>query len=199
MIKNISLAILFIMGHFLVSAQKVYQLDLKKSTLYWKTGNTMGKHLGDIKFNSGSLIYNAQQKPINGMFIINMLSLRSYDNKDLNEDKKINQQLHSVPFFNIPKYPTAKMEVSKVIETGRPTQYQVTGNLTIKGITKTIVFLANITKIGTGIRITSNLKIDRIKWNINHQPNVKPFQIVDIVKDMAMADELPITLDLYLN
>lgn len=178
------------------NAQQTYQLDIKKSRLIWSTGKTMGKHTGDIRFSSGTLNYSNPGKITNGSFKIDMNSMRAIE-KEAADFQRVNKELKSPTFFDVVKHPTATMQVKQVNSTVNLDVYKVNGDLTIRGITHPISFLATIKKTGNEVRAIANLKIDRIKWNINHQQKRTTFNIVDIVKDKAMADEIPISLDLW--
>ncbi len=178
------------------SAQQTYQLDIKKSKIIWSTGNTMGKHTGDIHFSSGTLNYATPDKITGGSFKIDMNSMRAL-NEEPADIQRVNKELKSKAFFDVLKYPTATMVVKQINSTGNTDVYKITGDLTIKSITNSIVFLATIKKTGNDIRATASFKIDRIKWNINHQPKPTTFNIFDIIKDKAMADEIPLSLDLW--
>lgn len=188
--------LLFAVLQLSASAQQTYQMDIKKSKISWSTGKTMGKHTGDIRFSSGTLNYANPGKIKDGSFKIDMNSMHALNEKPA-DIQRVNKELKSKLFFDVLKYPTATMQVKQVSSTVNLDVYRVNGDLTIKGITHPISFLATIKKTGNEIRAMANLKIDRIKWNINHQPKPTTFNIIDIVKDKAMADEIPISLDLW--
>ena len=188
--------LLFAVLQLSANAQQTYQMDIKKSKIIWSTGKTMGKHTGDIRFSSGTLNYAKPGKITNGSFKIDMNSMRAIE-KEAADFQRVNKELKSSTFFDVVKHPTATMQVKQVSSTVNVDVYKVNGDLTIKGITHPISFLATIKKTGNEVRAMANLKIDRIKWNINHQQKRTTFNIIDIVKDKAMADEIPISLDLW--
>lgn len=172
----------------------VYQLDVKKSKLFWKApGN---KHNGFILFNSGTLSNVAAGWPTRGTFSINMNSMRSTDEASDAGRKKVDDKLRSEDFFSVSKYPVATMVVKQILAEQKPATYRVSGELTIKGITNPIAFTTIMKQSGNTITATANMNISRRKWNINHQPQATPWDFVARVKDNLVDDEIPVSLEL---
>jgi polyisoprenoid-binding protein YceI len=67
----------------------------------------------------------------------------------------LDDNLHSVDFFDIAKYPTATFKSTKVERGSAADQLKVTGNLTLRGVTRPVTLDVTINKVGTNIR--SNL------------------------------------------
>ncbi|MEL7145417.1 MAG: YceI family protein, partial [Bacteroidota bacterium] len=84
---------------------------------------------------------------------------------DLEGKSKGNLESHlkSDDFFGVNNYPTAKIVITKVVPQG-PGKYKVTGDLTIKGTTKEIKFIAN----QSGNTATADLVIDRSEYDIRY-------------------------------
>jgi polyisoprenoid-binding protein YceI len=197
MINKTTITLLLVMLQLSVYAQQTYRLDLKKSKILWKA-KTMGSHYGYILFKGGSLTYSPDDLPKEGTFSINMNSMNSTDQASANDNQRVNKELRSADFFNVPKYPLSTMVVKQMVRIGNSTHFKITGALTIKEMTNTIVFTANIMKKEDSLNITAELKIDRIKWNINHQAD-KPWNFFSTVKDKITSDEIQISLYLVLN
>lgn len=172
----------------------VYQLDVKKSKLFWKApGN---KHNGFILFNSGTLSHVTAGWPTQGTFIINMNSMRSTDETTDAGRKKVDDELRSEGFFAVSKYPVATMVVNKILPEANGTTYKVYGELMIKNIIKPVEF-TTVMKLNDGtFTATANMNINRKKWNINHQPQATPWDFIALVKDNFVDDEIPISLEL---
>lgn len=193
---KLTIILLLVMLQLTAKAQQTYQLDVKKSKLLWKSPKTMGKgHFGYLLFSFGNLSYSAAGQPVGGFFSIDMNTLNSTDRKTAKDKKEVDDLLKNKDFFAVDQYPTTVMNVKQIIRTNQPNVFKVKGDLTIRGITNPIEFLATITKNGNAIRATGEIKVDRIKWNIHHQP--KTWDPFAALKDKAIADEFPITLDLY--
>jgi len=177
-------------------AQQTYQLDIKKSKILWKSPKTVSKHNGYLLFNSGNLHLSATGQPIGGTFNLNMNSISATDQSPA-ANQKVDLELKTPFFFNATKYPTGTMKVKSVTPVNQPNHYKIMGDLTLKGITNPIEFIAVIKKSGIVITATAELTIDRIKWNIKHQP--KSINLYSFVKDKIIADEIPLSLNLIFN
>lgn len=83
--------------------------------------------------------------------------------------------LRSADFFDAEKYPTMTLKSTKIIKTGKPNQYVLHGKLTIKDVTKDVVFdlvLGGISKSDKGDKIgfKATTLINRFDYNINYDP-----------------------------
>jgi polyisoprenoid-binding protein YceI len=67
----------------------------------------------------------------------------------------LDDNFHSVDFFDIARYPTATFKSTRVERGNAPDQLKVTGDLTVHGITRPVTLDVTINKVGTNIR--SNL------------------------------------------
>jgi polyisoprenoid-binding protein YceI len=80
------------------------------------------------------------------------------------------RDLRSPTYFDTARYPTMAFHSTSVAPQG-PNAFTVTGNLTIRDVTKPVTFVVNLVGIipeGTGWRVgyTSQLQIDRRDWGI---------------------------------
>jgi len=80
----------------------------------------------------------------------------------------LTNHLKSPDFFEVRRFPTAKFESTK-IEPGAGAA-QVTGKLTLHGVTKEISFPAAIDVDGSGVKLKSEFVIDRTEFGINYDP-----------------------------
>jgi polyisoprenoid-binding protein YceI len=64
----------------------------------------------------------------------------------------LDENLRSAQFFDSAKYPTATFRSSKVEPGNAPDKLKVTGNLTVHGISKSVVLDVTINKVGTNVR-----------------------------------------------
>jgi polyisoprenoid-binding protein YceI len=86
------------------------------------------------------------------------------DNRDRDAD------LRSPTYFDVAKYPTISFHSTSIVAESR-SSFVVTGNLTIKNVTKPVTFPAQVVGIipeGSGWRVgyTGQLTIDRRNWGI---------------------------------
>jgi polyisoprenoid-binding protein YceI len=76
--------------------------------------------------------------------------------------------LKSPDFFEVRRYPTAKFESTKI--EGSSTATQVTGKLTLHGVTKEISIPASVEITDAGLKLTSQFTINRLDYGINFDP-----------------------------
>lgn len=189
--KTFILTSLFLFGLLAFrSATDTYTIDVHKSKIEWIGKKLTGEHTGDIKLTSGFLTYEGETLK-GGTFIIDMSSMT---NKDLSKSSAVNLlgQLKSDDFFAVDKYPTAKFVITSVKNIDIE-NVNITGDLTIKGITKPISFTAVIRKRGNILVAVANaVKVDRAKYNIRY--GSKSF-FADI-GDKAIDDEFELNITL---
>ncbi len=196
--KTVLILLLGVLG-LSANAQQTYKLDVKKSKILWNTRNTMGAHFGYLFFGSGSLDYSPAGDPVAGVFSMDMNSIRSTDHTVAAENQKVDKELRKPGFFDIDKYPAATIAVKQITATAKANTFKVNGDLTIKGITKPIEFMANIIKQGTILTAKADLEIHRAYWNIDMQPQPITWNLFAAVKDKMIADEIVISLNLVFN
>ncbi|RYG09749.1 MAG: YceI family protein, partial [Chitinophagaceae bacterium] len=175
-----------------------FKLDVKQSKLFWKGTKTIGsKHYGYLSFNSGWLRMNAAGKATDGVFNINMKSIKSTEHKDEAKNKGIEKELNGAAFFETATYPTASITLTHILPTPVAAQFRIEGDLTIKKTTSRITFLATLKQNGNTLSANANLTIDRAKWGI-HQEKAESIsdQFLAGIKDKMVADEIPIILRL---
>ena len=159
-------------------------LDLTKSTVKWIGTKLKGKHNGTVKLSSGNILVK-DNKIVGGKFSLDMATI---DNEDMKDDAKMKAKLEghlkSEDFFNVEKFPKATFEIASVTE-GADGTVSITGNLTIKDVTKGVTFPAKI-NYGTDkkpVSATANFNINRQLWGITY-----PGQPDNLIKDEINLD-----------
>lgn len=150
-------------------------------------------HEGTIRISEGEFLVENNQL-VGGNFTLDITTL---DNSDLEGGMKegLLNHLNSEEFFNTAEYTEGKFQITKVtpIQENGAT-HQISGNLTIKDITKNITFKSNIEGLdSTSITATSDFNIDRHDWELGHSNEPS---ILDQVKDNALKDEVRIRLEI---
>ncbi|AOR28205.1 lipid-binding protein [Formosa sp. Hel1_33_131] len=163
------------------------KFDLEKGNVKW-TGKkiTNQAHSGSLKFSSASLSLENSNKPF-GVFTVDMTSLTS-DDLTGEWKQKLEGHLKSDDFFYVEKHPEATLVIKKVNSQNK-NSYELTGVLTIKGITQTVDF--NL--IVYNDRIESKLTFDRSKHDIQFASG----SFFENLGDTLILDE--ITLDITLQ
>jgi len=163
----IAMAIVFALYSFnTIENDTTLSLDTSKSNATW-TGYHLAKsyeHTGNINFKSGS-IELTDGELAGGAFVIDMNSI---SNEDLSGSKnaKLVNHLKSEDFFYVEKYDEAILKLTEVNSKGDNT-YDVTADLTIRGITESIDFTIEVNNDQADVfQANANLKIDRSIYKV---------------------------------
>lgn len=155
------LAIAFI-GMSFTLVEENYTVDSAASVVTWKGYKPTGDHSGSIMLQSGNIEMNGN-KIKSGTFVVDMNSI-----KDVDGSSRLEGHLKSADFFEVEVYGTSKFEITKTHEKDGKTQ--ITGNLTIKDITKEITFEASVTVNGDTVTLTSEtFHVNRAEYNIKYK------------------------------
>ncbi len=160
-------------------SQEKLSINIQKSTIKWLGEYTFyfGGHDGFIKFKEG---YFIKENDIitGGEFIIDMHSITNTDITDKKGNKSLVKHLKDPDFFDVKKFPLAKLVITKTKYFEDKT-IRIYGNLTLKGITKSIRFSA--TPNYKEKSLSARFKIDRKEWNVNYQSKFKDGAISDAI------------------
>jgi len=162
------------------------EVKTEESKVTWKAYKVAGSHTGTVALKSGALEFDGD-KLVGGEFVVDMTTINT---TDLEGDykNKLDGHLSSGDFFSIEANPTSKLVFTKVESTGK-NSYEVTGDLTIKGITKPITFDVSI----YGKKATATLKVDRTNYDIKYSSG-----IIGTAKDKLIYDEFDLVVDLQM-
>lgn len=183
-----SIAILLVMALFVsvatagipkkgVKKAVTLAVDTKASKINWLAKKVTGQHEGTINLASGSLVANGM-KVTGGEFVIDMKSIVCTDITDAEYNKKFIGHITTGDFFEVEKFPTSTFKITKV-DAGN-----ITGNLTMKGITKLITFPAKVSMVGGKATATASIPVDRTDFGVKY--NSKKF--FDTIGDKAIDD-----------
>jgi len=149
-----------------------YEVDATQSMIEWIGYKPTGQHNGTLNIKSGAL-YLVDNTPVGGEFVIDMNSLRVLDLEDPEWNGKLTGHLRSPDFFDVDKNPEAKFVITQIVrnKNGGPV-YLLTGNLTIKGITRSVTFGADVSREGDAVSgKTPQFTIDRTEYDIKYKSN----------------------------
>ncbi len=169
------------------------QVDVQNSQIDWTGAKLAGKtHTGTIELQGGTLTVEDGQLS-GGEFVINMGSIRNTD-MDGDGAQKLAGHLMSADFFDSANFPTATFTIAEVAPaTDREdASHMITGNLTMKGVTKSIVIPARI-KVGErGLSaLTPDFTIDRTAWNVMYGAGA-----LGTLQDQVINDEIGLRINL---
>ncbi len=160
-----------------------YNANVAESLVTWKGAHPVGEgHNGNVKLEKG--LFEVEKGVLKtGMFIIDMKSINCLDLKVEEGKEKLEGHLKAPDFFDVEKFPTAKFEVtSSEVKGGK---LQVTGNLTIKDVTKSITIPATVTENGNDLTFKSEpFNVDRTDFGVQY----KSGKFFENLKDKAIND-----------
>jgi len=146
------------------AADKTLSIDTKASKVIWVGKKVTGEHTGTVPISSGTLILD-KDKLKGGSFTLDTKSLTVTDLTDNDSNGKLTGHLKSPDFFAVEKFPQSKLDITSVTAKGAGV-YDVTGKLTIKGITNDITFPATVKADGKAVAATAKITVDRTKYDI---------------------------------
>ncbi|HEY0031257.1 MAG TPA: YceI family protein [Bacteroidia bacterium] len=146
--------------------ETTYAVDTKATTATWLAKKVTGQHTGGLSVSKGSI--TAEGNTIKGgTFEFDMNSITCTDLADKTYNDKLIGHLKSDDFFSVAKHSTAKFELTKAtLKSGN--DYEVTGKLTIKGITNDVTFPAMIKMDAKTFVTVAKITVNRTKYDIKY-------------------------------
>ncbi len=161
------------------------EVKVEASKVTWKAYKVTGSHTGTVNLKSGALLFE-EDKLAGGEFTVDMTSL--VDNDLEGEYKgKLENHLKSDDFFGVATHPTSTLVFTKVKASGK-NSYKVTGDLTIKGITKPVSLDVSV----YGSKATATLKVDRAQYDVRYGSG----SFFENLGDKTIYDEFDLVVDL---
>lgn len=171
----------------------VYEVDNQQSKLSWTAKKVTGAHTGNISVASGQLELDKNVLK-GGSFNLDTRSITVTDVTNPDANGKLTGHLKSDDFFSVEKHPTASFVITGATPKGG-SNYDVSGKLTIKGITNTISFPAEVAVDGGKATAKATIKIDRTKFDIKYRST----NFFENLGDKAIYDEFTIDVVLVAN
>ncbi|HPU23382.1 MAG TPA: YceI family protein [Candidatus Kapabacteria bacterium] len=174
-------------------SQDIYNANTKESVIRWEGRKLIGGHWGDVLIKSGNLEFK-NNKLSGGSFVIDMNSIVVLDLDENGGKSKLEGHLRSDDFFSVDKYPTSEFVITNVKDR-KNNKYEITGDLTIKGITHSIKFPATINIKNNRLEARAEFKIDRTKWDIRYGSG----KFFDNLGDRMIRDDIIFKVKLIAN
>jgi polyisoprenoid-binding protein YceI len=166
-------------------AEDKVEVKANESTVTWKAYKVTGSHTGTVELRSGDLLFdNGTLK--GGEFVVDMTSITCTDLEG-EYKQKLEGHLKSDDFFSVASHETSKLVFTNIKASGK-NSYEVTGDLTIKGITKPVTFDVSV----YGSKATATLKIDRAQYDVRYGSG----SFFDNLGDKTIYDEFDLVVDL---
>jgi polyisoprenoid-binding protein YceI len=171
-------------------------VDAAASSVNWEGAKmTETVHTGAISLTEGSLSVK-DGKLEAGSFTLDMNSITSTDLTDTAMANKLIGHLKSADFFLTDSFPTAKFEITGVAAATSPDSAQISGNLTIKGVTNGISFPAKVAVSDSTADASARITINRNDWGITWGGSKTDKSIMDMLKNNLIKDEISLNVNL---
>jgi polyisoprenoid-binding protein YceI len=178
------------------SSGAVYEVA-SDSKVHWRGVKPTGEHDGTVQVTDGQ-VQVADGMITGGKVTIDLNSIVNHDLEgDMNA--RLVGHLKSEDFFHTAEYPEATFELVslKPVEADAPEggvapNYEITGNLTMRGETKSITIPAAISVTDSEVSVETNeFAIDRTLWGVNF----KSKKIFAELKDDFINDMINLKFD----
>lgn len=153
-------------------------------------------HLGKIMERSGSVELKDAEVFVNdgllsgGKFVLNVAKLTVTNfGEDSARNETLRGHLTSGDFFLTDSFPTATFEITSVDTMSGDFNSKISGNLTIKGISKNITFKGNVEINENAVALTSEtFEVNREDWGLTFHNEESQ------AADYMIADEIAFTI-----
>jgi polyisoprenoid-binding protein YceI len=179
---------LFLATGCLISSNPIetekYVIDKKESVVTWKGSMVLaskGQHTGNVFLSKGELIIEKGQL-VAGTVEIDMNTITD---PVYGSDNNLINHLKSPDFFDVKKFPTSTFSITKVA-LANDESINITGNLTIKGITHEVTFPAKTEVKGGMVNASGKLTIDRARWDVRYGSG----KFFDNLADETISDDI---------
>ncbi len=172
---------------------KKLNLSVPDSKLEWVGKKVTGKHNGTVDITGGELFVD-NGNLTGGNFDIDFKSIKVLDLQDPQMNAKLTNHLKSDDFFSAEKFPVGEFKLTSAtpLSDGSGNNYTIGGNLTIKGITKPVIFPAKVTINGDAVTAIADFKIDRTLWDVKFRSG----KFFENLGDNLISDDIELKVNI---
>jgi len=153
-----------------------------------------GKHTGTLPIKNGR-IEVADGQVVGGEMLLNIAGIVNTDLEGEGKGK-LEGHLKSADFFDVANHPNAKFEITgaEPLTGVAGVTHKVKGNLTLKGVSKSVEFNAKVAVAGDAVTASApQFVIDRTQWGISYGSTDKD-SVADDLKDKVISNDIGIAL-----
>ena len=172
---------------------QTYVADASSTKLEWTGKKLTSEHYGEIKLRGGELTFT-KDKLLSGKFEMDMNSISCTDITDAKSNKRLIDHLKSEDFFSVVRYPTSQFVITTV-EAMSANEYNVTGNLTIKGKTNPLTFPVKLRRVNNIFLAEAIMTFDRSMYDIKFGSQ----SFYENLGDKLVYDDIDIAIKLSLK
>lgn len=167
-----------------------YSVDTKSTSATWLGKKVTGQHTGGITISKGSIESTGAGIISGGIIEFDMNSITNTDLTDKEWNDKLIGHLKSEDFFSVAKNPTATFVITKAVAKSN-TDYEITGKLTIKGITNEITFPAMVKMDAKTLVTVAKITVNRTKFDIKYGSA----SFIEGIGDKAISDDFELNVN----
>ncbi|HEU4470775.1 MAG TPA: YceI family protein [Flavisolibacter sp.] len=156
-------------------------IDTTESIISWKGSNSFGSHTGYVHISKGELLIENSQ--IAGGTV--EVDMNTIEDEEHQTNSGLIKHLKDPDFFDVKKFPLAAIDITKVTTISAEDK-EITGNLTIKGITQPVSFPARIEVKDGLVKAMGKLVIDRTRWGVRYGSG----KFLDNLKNETISDSI---------
>lgn len=166
-----------------IGNEKYAIIDPKESVITWKGASLAGtnSHTGYIYISKGEL--RIEKGQLTGGTI--EIDMNTIEDQKHERDNKLVNHLKDPDFFDVEKFPFSTIVITSIASIDGENK-KVTGNLTIKGITHPVNFLAKTGINGRTVEANGKLVIDRSKWDVRY----KSAKFYNLLANQTISDSI---------
>lgn len=149
------------------AAKERYRVDKIESVVTWKGSgliNSQMEHTGYVDILKGELVIEKGQL-VGGTVEVDMNTIADDFHR---KNNKLVSHLKSADFLDVEKFPISTFAITKVASPNEG-NVNVTGDLTIKGITHAVIFPAKIEVKDGVVHANGKVSIDRTQWDVRYR------------------------------
>jgi polyisoprenoid-binding protein YceI len=161
-----------------------------ESSVTWHASKVTGAHFGNVPISDAKLDYS-NGKITGGSFEMDMVNLTVEDLTDEKSKGNLTNHLKSDDFFSVAKFPKAMMKITNV-KTSDGKTYEMTADLTIKGVTVPVTFPATSAMVNGKLVTNAEIKFDRTKYDIKFRSG----NYFEDLADKLIYDEVKLDIKL---
>lgn len=164
-----------------VGDEKFVAIDKKQSVVTWKGSSVEGVHAGYVYISKGELMIENGQL-MGGSVEVDMSTIEGDDHRS---DNNLIKHLKDPDFFDVKKFPISTIAIIKVASINVEDK-EITGNLTIKGITHPVSFPVKVEVKDGIVKASGKLVIDRTLWDVRYNSG----KFYDNLADKTISDSI---------
>ncbi|MGB1040373.1 MAG: YceI family protein, partial [Flavobacteriales bacterium] len=159
------------------------------------TNNIFDEVVADEVFEKIEEIYKREEKHPSENYS-NLANLTVTSIEDSAKAANLQGHLTSGDFFLTDSFPTASFEITSVDTMSGDFNSKVSGNLTIKGISKNITFNANTNITEDMVSVSSEtFEVNRLDWDLNY----KAEGFAGVIANESIHNDIAFTINVSVN